>query len=430
MAVATRVLITGGPTRAYLDAVRFLTNESTGRLGVELAAAALSRGWDVHYLRGRGSAAPQSVLDPAAGGLTVEEIETVDELLAAVRREVGGRRYDAVIHGMAVLDFVPAKVRPGKTSSREEWHVRLVPSPKVIALVKDLDPDVFLVGFKLEAGVDEAALLAAARASLAANRAGLVVANTLESVRAGVHEAYLVPADGSPPERVVGKAAVARRVIERVADALAARGAPPGEGAPPAPVEPFAGRTVLVAVPAGIAAYKVAGLVRRLRRAGARVRVAMTPNATRLVGTATFEALSGHPVLADLFAPGAALEHVRWADAADAALVAPATADVIGRLAAGVADDAVTTVLLALGTRAPVVVAPAMNAHMWDNPVVQRNVRTLRDLGYRFAGPERGPLAEGYEGVGRLADEDAILAVLAAALEERPSPPRTRPCRS
>lgn len=430
MAVAARVLITGGPTRAYLDEVRFLTNESTGRMGVELTRAALSRGWDVHYLRGRGSAAPEPLLDPAAGGLTVEEIETVDELLAAVRREVGGRRYDAVIHGMAVLDFVPAEVRPGKTSSREEWQVRLVPSPKVIALVKDLDPDVFLVGFKLEAGVDEAALLAAARASLAANRADLVVANTLESVRAGEHEALLVSeGDGAGPERVAGKAAVARRVIERVADALSGRGLREPE-ASPIPVEPFAGRTVLVAVPAGIAAYKVAGLVRRLSRSGTRVRVAMTPNATRLVGTATFEALSGHPVLADLFAPGAALEHVRWADAADAALVAPATADVIGRLAAGVADDAVTTLLLALGTRVPVVIAPAMNAHMWDNPVVQRNVATLKALGYRFAGPERGPLAEGYEGMGRLADEDAILAVLAAALEERPSPPRTRPCRS
>ncbi len=424
-----RVLVTGGPTRAYLDEVRFLTNESTGRLGALLAEAACARGWRVHYLRGKGSAAPA----PCPGRLTVEEVETVDDLVAAVRREVGGRGYDAVIHSMAVLDFAPAEARPGKVPSAAAWTVRLVPTPKVVALIRELDPHAYLVAFKLEAGADERALAAAGRAALARYGADLVVANALESVRRGEHAALLVGPGGEAPLKVVGKEAIALAVLERVAEALATRprradaaqevSAAAGVPAASAPAAgPLAGRNIIVAVAAGIAAYKVAGLVRRIKQSGALVRVVLTREAAQLVGPATFEALSGQPVLHDLFAPGAALEHVRLADAADAALVAPATADLIGRLAAGLADDAATTVLLALGTRVPVVLAPAMNAHMWQNPVVQRNVATLRALGYRFVGPEHGPLAEGYEGVGRLAGEDAILAALTAVLGEPRGP--------
>lgn len=419
-----RVLITGGPTRAYLDAVRFLSNEASGRLGALLAEAACARGWRVHYLRGKGSALPA-----AHPGLTVEEVETVGDLEAAVRREVGGRGYDAVIHTMAVLDFVPAETRAGKVASADAWTVRLVPSPKVIRLVRELDPHVYLVGFKLESGADEEALAAAGRAALERYGADLMVANALESVRSGEHAALLVTR-GEEPLRVVGKEAIALAVLERVGEALVARSPrPPAAGEESAPVPagmagvratpeagPLAGRMVVVVVGAGIAAYKVAGVVRRLRRAGAVPRVAMTREAARLVGPATFEALSGHPVLWDLFAPGAALEHVRLADAADAALVAPATADLIGRLAAGLADDAATTLLLALGTRVPVLLAPAMNVHMWRNPLVQRNVEALRRLGYRLVGPEHGPLAEGYEGLGRLAGEETLLAALTDAL--------------
>ncbi len=179
----------------------------------------------------------------------------------------------------------------------------------------------------------------------------------------------------------------------------------------------FAGKTVLVGVAGGIAAYKVAGIVSRLRQVGADVHVIMSENAARFVTPLTFAALSGHPVHTDPFAPSAELAHVRLAGRADLVLVAPATADVLGKLAAGLAGDMLSTVLLAVGTRAPVVIAPAMNAGMWENPIVQRNVHTLREMGYRFVGPERGFLAEGYEGMGRLAGEEAILAALAEAAD-------------
>lgn len=178
----------------------------------------------------------------------------------------------------------------------------------------------------------------------------------------------------------------------------------------------FRGKTVLVCVTGGIAAYKTAGIVSRLRQHGADIHVALTANAARFVTPLTFAALSANRVHVDMFDPGGETAHIRLAERADAVLVAPATADVLGRMAAGLADDLVTTLLLAVGTRKPVVVAPAMNAHMWANPLVQRNVATLASLGYSFVPPEHGFLAEGTEGVGRLAAEETILAALADAL--------------
>lgn len=231
----TRVLITGGPTRAYLDDVRFITNHGTGRLGALMAEEAAARGWDVLYLAGRGSVLPRTPGGEGRGAarVTVAEIETVNELAAAVREAVGDKRCDAVIHSMAVLDFAPAGVRPGKVPSSGEWIIRLVPTPKVIRMVKDLDPNVYLVGFKLEAVHDEAALAQAARAALAANRADMVVANGLDSIRRGEHRAVIVAAGADAAEEVVSKEAVARRVVARVAEALQQRGRPEGEGGTP-----------------------------------------------------------------------------------------------------------------------------------------------------------------------------------------------------
>ncbi len=227
-----RLLITGGPTRAYLDAVRYITNESSGRLGARLAGLAVERGAEVHYVRGCGSALPVAAPGggvapagtPSAGRLAVTEIETVDDLLALVEREIGQDRYDAMIHSMAVLDFTPAETRPGKVASRSgDWLVRLVPTPKVIERVRALDPDIFLVGFKLEVGLDDAGLASAARAAAERSGADLIVANALESVRSGEHRAVLVGAGGAPVEAAAGKEDIARRVLDRVEQALARR---------------------------------------------------------------------------------------------------------------------------------------------------------------------------------------------------------------
>ncbi len=168
------------------------------------------------------------------------------------------------------------------------------------------------------------------------------------------------------------------------------------------------GREILVGVTGGIAAYKAADLVSLLAQEGAAVSVVMTEHATRFVGPLTFQALSRRPVYTDLFAEGAyEADHIALADRAEAAVVAPATANVIGKLAAGIADDLLSTVLVAL--RVPVILAPAMNEAMWNHPAVQANVETLRRRGVRFVGPEEGRLACGTEGPGRMAEPQTIL---------------------
>jgi phosphopantothenoylcysteine decarboxylase / phosphopantothenate---cysteine ligase len=176
----------------------------------------------------------------------------------------------------------------------------------------------------------------------------------------------------------------------------------------------LAGRRVLLGVAGGIAAYKTAHLARLMREAGATVQVVMTEAATRFVGPDTFAALTGRPVHTSLWeAPGTVL-HVRLARESDLAVVAPATANVLARLALGLADDLLTSALLEASC--PVVVAPAMHTGMWHQAATQGNVRALEERGVRVVGPDAGALAAGDEGVGRMAEPEAILAAAAAAV--------------
>ncbi len=178
---------------------------------------------------------------------------------------------------------------------------------------------------------------------------------------------------------------------------------------------PLQGQRILLCVCGGIAAYKACELVRRLRDAGAQVRVAMTANALRFVGAATFQALSAEPVRTSLWdeAAEAAMGHIELARWADRVLVAPATANTIARLAHGMADDLVST--LCLATAAPLVLAPAMNRQMWAHPATRANVATLVARGATLLGPGAGDQACGEVGEGRLLEPVAIIAALAAA---------------
>jgi phosphopantothenoylcysteine decarboxylase/phosphopantothenate--cysteine ligase len=179
---------------------------------------------------------------------------------------------------------------------------------------------------------------------------------------------------------------------------------------------PLDGTRVLLAVGGGIAAYKCADLVRRLQAEGADVRVAMTKAAREFVTPLVLQTLSRHPVATDLLdaREEAAIGHIRLAEEADVVLVAPATADLVARLAAGMADDIVTAALLV--ARCPVVVAPSMNCNMLEHPATQRNLEALASFGHRVVVSDRGPLACGYEGAGRLPDADALVAEIRAAL--------------
>ena len=188
-----------------------------------------------------------------------------------------------------------------------------------------------------------------------------------------------------------------------------------------APARPLDGHKLLLCVGGGIAAYKALELVRRLRDAGARVQVAMTDGAQQFVTPLSFQALSGQPVRITLWDSAAeqAMGHIELARWADRIVIAPATADLLARLAHGHADDLVTT--LCLATTAPLTVCPAMNHRMWLHPATQANIALLRERGAQVVGPEDGPLAEGESGPGRLSEPEAIVAALAGAGHAAPA---------
>lgn len=171
---------------------------------------------------------------------------------------------------------------------------------------------------------------------------------------------------------------------------------------------------IVLGVTGSIAVYKACELVRLCSKQGWTVSVVMTRAATRFVSELTFRTLSRNPVGVDAFdAPEEwQPEHIGLADRASAFVVAPCTANVIAKMAAGIADDLLTAT--ALATRAPIVVAPAMNVHMWDHPATQRNIATLRERGVAVMDAAEGDLACGYEGRGRMPEPESVLAVLRA----------------
>ncbi len=191
---------------------------------------------------------------------------------------------------------------------------------------------------------------------------------------------------------------------------------------PPPDPTPFdlSGYETLVCVCGGIAAYKVAGIVSELAQRGAGVTVAMTAAARRFVTPLTFQALSGRAVLTSLWwAPTPQdVQHIAAAARADLLLVAPATANIIGKIAAGLADDLVST--LVISAACPVMLAPAMNNHMWENAMVQRNVRLLQEQGMDIVGPGEGWLACRSIGPGRLAEAQSILDAVCTRLKAHP----------
>ncbi|MHB1001294.1 MAG: bifunctional phosphopantothenoylcysteine decarboxylase/phosphopantothenate--cysteine ligase CoaBC [Armatimonadota bacterium] len=178
----------------------------------------------------------------------------------------------------------------------------------------------------------------------------------------------------------------------------------------------LAGKTIILGITGGIAAYKSADICSRLVKVGASVHVVMTENAEHFVGSATFRAITGQQVIQTLWDEPREYEitHVSLPDKADLFLVAPATANIIGKAANGIADDMLSTMIMAAAS--PVVFAPAMNCRMWENPVTQANIQKLQSLGYKFIEPETGRLACGTEGIGRLASVDKIIETITELL--------------
>ncbi len=182
--------------------------------------------------------------------------------------------------------------------------------------------------------------------------------------------------------------------------------------------EPFRGKAILLGVTGGVAAYKAVALASRLTQAGAAVDVAMTPAAREFVTPLSFAAVTRRKAHTEQWESDRKPEHIALAERPDAIVVAPCTANTMAKLAHGIADNLLTGVLLA--AKKPVLLAPAMNAGMWTAAATQRNLGILREDGYRFVGPDEGNLACGDNGVGRMAEPEAIFGALLEMIAERP----------
>jgi phosphopantothenoylcysteine synthetase/decarboxylase len=212
------ILVTSGPTRADIDAVRFISNRSSGRLGCHIVTEALERGARVTMVAGPESAVPAEPHER----LRVVPVVTVEDVMDAMERELTARGAPgAVVHAMAVLDYVPARRESGKTpSGRQEWTIPLVRTPKVIRHIRGWAPGVLLVQFKLEVDVTEEQLRETALASAARNRADLVVANDLVRIGRDRHPALLLDADGNTLARPGTKGEIAAALCEALAERL------------------------------------------------------------------------------------------------------------------------------------------------------------------------------------------------------------------
>lgn len=175
------------------------------------------------------------------------------------------------------------------------------------------------------------------------------------------------------------------------------------------------GKHIVIGVTGSVAAYKAAELASQLKQSGADIHVVMTRNALEFIGPVTFRSLTGNPVFCDMFSKVDPLSHISLAEWLDVLVIAPATANIIGKIANGIADDLLT--ILVLATHKPILIAPAMNEKIYLNKVVQENIDLLKKRGYHIIEPETGFLACGYTGKGRLADVDKIIGVIKRLLK-------------
>jgi len=185
------------------------------------------------------------------------------------------------------------------------------------------------------------------------------------------------------------------------------------------------GKRVLVGLTGGIACYKVPYLVRDLHKAGAEIRVIMTKAATRFITPLTLESVSNHPVAVEMFPENefVSTRHIDLADWPDLVIVAPATANFIGKIASGISDDLLTTVITAC--RKTLMIAPAMNPGMWAHPATRRNVATLEEYGYRILGPGEGDMACEHSGLGRMLEPEELFEAIRTFFRGQKKKPRT-----
>ena len=219
-------MITSGPTRGYIDAVRYISNKSTGMLGSTIAIEALRRGAFVTFVYGTGSIIPDIGLlgKDCASRLTLLEVETFDDLLTTIQEKLKGELFDAIIHAMAVLDYIPEKQSVGKiASSKDTLTITLLKAPKVIKLMRSLWPHAFLISFKLEVGLSRDGLVERACASMAEIDADYVVANNQNEITGNKHRAYLINSQKEIESICETREDIARNLMDVISKQLKTR---------------------------------------------------------------------------------------------------------------------------------------------------------------------------------------------------------------
>ena len=213
--VSSRVLVTSGPTRAYVDRIRYFSNTSTGALGSEIVKALIDRNIPVVHIYCTGSEIPKGYNRRL---LESREIETVEDLIDAVKKVAKDGNINAIVHAMAVLDYIPeSKLIVKKKSDEDSWNIRLIRTPKVIEIMRELMPDAYFVGFKLEAGVTEEELIERAGVLLHKYFIDIVIANDLDRVDENCHEALFVGGENQVLDRFSTKKEIAEKIAELVA---------------------------------------------------------------------------------------------------------------------------------------------------------------------------------------------------------------------
>lgn len=218
-----KILITSGSTRGPIDAMRYITNKSTGRLGTEIAKEALNQGARVTFIYGKGSIVPdiKDVGENLYLNLKLIEIITVSDLIKSINQELKDGTYDVVIHSMAVLDYVPDKHISDKVASgKDEWIIRLIKTPKVIKMIKEIAPDIFLVGFKLEFNKTKEELIKITHEVLIKSNSDLMVANDLKDLEKERHVAYFVDKNGKVIDVKKGKKNIAKKLVKFIFEEL------------------------------------------------------------------------------------------------------------------------------------------------------------------------------------------------------------------
>jgi phosphopantothenoylcysteine synthetase/decarboxylase len=208
------VLVTSGPTRAYFDSVRYIANKSSGALGARIVEEFIARGVPVIHIMGSGNVKPSVGTNPVYFPV---DIETLDNLSAAIDQIKADRSISAIVHAMAVLDYTPEhRVEEKKLSGDDFWDVRLVKTPKYIGIMRKMFPEAFFVGFKLETGLSEEMLLEKAVGLIKKNNIDIVVANDTEKIGADYHEAFFVNASGAIVNRAETKDMIAKIIADLV----------------------------------------------------------------------------------------------------------------------------------------------------------------------------------------------------------------------